>query len=219
MPTESKAARRARARWVLDRLAAEMPQARIELQFGNPLELLVSVLLSAQCTDARVNAATPPLFAKYRSAADYAAARPEELEPFLQSLGLFRAKARHLVQLGRALVASHGGKVPADRDALQALPGVGRKTAGVVAMHLGQPVAFPVDTHVFRIAHRLGLSKGRTPDQVEADLLALYPRERWTEGHHLFIWHGRRTCLARTPACERCAVLEKCPTGKRNVKA
>lgn len=215
MPTESKAARRLRAQQVMARLAEAMPDARIELDFDTPLELLVSVILSAQCTDQRVNQATPPLFARFRTAADYARARPGELEPFLRTLGLFRAKAKYLALAGRALVERHHGQVPADREALEALPGVGRKTAGVVAMHLGQATAFPVDTHVLRLAHRLGFSRGRTPDRVEAELQAIFPPEQWKPGHHLLIWHGRRTCLARSPACERCVVRELCPTGRR----
>lgn len=196
------------------RLGQAMPDARIELDFGTPLELLVAVILSAQCTDVRVNQATPALFARYRTAQDYAEATPEALEPFLKTLGLFRAKARHLVGVGRALAAEHGGRVPTDRETLCALPGVGRKTAGVVAMHLGPEAAFPVDTHVLRIAQRLELAKGRTPDHVEAELQALLPRELWVRGHHLFIWHGRRTCLARAPRCADCVLRERCPTGR-----
>jgi endonuclease III len=201
----------ARAREVVARLARAMPDARIALHFGSDVELLVSVILSAQCSDARVNQATPALFARFPDAAAYGRARPAELWPFIRSLGLFRAKARHIVAAMRAVAEEHGGRVPRDRPGLEALPGVGRKTAGVVLIHLGAGEAFPVDTHVGRVSRRLGFAREREPHLVERRLMALLPSASWAEAHQLFVWHGRRTCAARRPACERCPVADLCP--------
>src|SRR5512137_2557198 len=187
-----------------------MPEARIELDFGTDLQLLVSVILSAQCTDARVNEATPGLFAAFPDAAAYAAARPEDLWPHVRSLGLFRNKAKAIVATACELVGRHGGRVPRTREALEALPGVGRKTAGVVLVHLGAGHAFPVDTHVGRVSRRLGLTRQEDPDRVEEELSRLLPPERWGKAHQLLVWHGRRTCHARKPACERCVVAGLC---------
>lgn len=202
---------RARAVGILDRLHAAMPDARIELDFGDELQLLVSVMLSAQSTDAGVNRATPALFRAFPDAAAYAAAAPEDVWPHIRTLGLFRNKAKAIVATARALVAEHGGKVPRTRAALEALPGVGKKTAGVVLVHLGAEPAFPVDTHVGRLARRMGFTRQEDPDRVEEDLRALVPVERWALGHQLLVWHGRRCCAARAPACERCPVLDLCP--------
>ncbi len=204
-------AERARGLAVLDGLAAAMPDARIELDFGDDLQLLVSVILSAQSTDKGVNKVTPGLFAAFPDAAAYAAARPEDLWPHIRTLGLFRNKAKSIVAACRALVAEHGGKVPRTRAGLEALPGVGQKTAGVVLVHLGAEPAFPVDTHVGRLARRLGFTREEDPDKVEADLRALFPVERWALGHQLLVWHGRRCCAARGPACSRCPVASLCP--------
>jgi endonuclease-3 len=201
----------ARAARVLDRLAAALPEARIALRFADDLQLLASVMLSAQTTDARVNEVTPALFASYPAAADYAGAAPEDLWPHLRTLGLFRAKARNLVAAMRVIAEEHAGRVPRTREALEKLPGVGGKTAGVVLVHLGAEPAFPVDTHVGRVARRLGLTRAREPAKVEAALRALFPRERWGQGHQLFVWHGRRTCTSRAPACARCPVEGLCP--------
>jgi len=192
-----------------------MPDVRIALEFGDDLELLVSVILSAQSTDAGVNRATPALFARYRTAEDYARARPEELWPFIRSLGLYRNKAKAIVRAMQAIAAEHGGRVPRTREGLEALPGVGPKTAGVVLVHLGAAHAFPVDTHVGRVSRRLDLTREEDPSKVERDLRALLPEERWAHAHQLFVWHGRRTCLARAPACSRCPVEDLCP--KRGV--
>jgi endonuclease III len=202
---------------ILARLERAYPDARIELDYGSPLELLVAVILSAQCTDKRVNLVTPSLFARYRSAADYAAARAEDLQPFIQSCGLYRNKARSIVAMAKELVKSHGGNVPAGRAALNGLPGVGAKTAGVVSVHLpgGEP-SFPVDTHVGRLARRMGMTTATDPARVETALQRLVPTERWGLGHQLLIFHGRRRCFARSPDCDGCEVKDLCP--KRGVK-
>ncbi len=192
-----------------------MPDVRIALEFGNDVELLVSVILSAQSTDTGVNRATPALFARFPDAAAYAAAPPEDLWPYIRSLGLYRNKAKAIVAAMRAIAGEHGGRVPRTREALEALPGVGPKTAGVVLVHLGAEHAFPVDTHVGRVSRRLGLTRERDPSKVERDLRALFPEERWGKAHQLFVWHGRRTCKALAPACSRCPLDDLCP--KRDV--
>jgi endonuclease-3 len=209
------AERRARAAAIVDRLEQAMPEARIALEFGDDVQLLVSVILSAQSTDVGVNRVSPALFARFPDAAAYARAESEELWPFIRSLGLFRNKAKAIVAAMRVVAAEHGGRVPRTREALEALPGVGRKTAGVVLVHLGAGHALPVDTHVGRVARRLGLSRAEHPSKVEADLVRLLPEERWGRAHQLFVWHGRRTCVARAPACSRCPVDDLCP--KRGV--
>ena len=219
---ETKAARVERAIAVFDRLMGHMPEARIELDYRTPLELLVAVMLSAQCTDRRVTLVTPALFARYPDAEAYAQAALPEVERYIQTCGLYRTKARNLIATGAALRDRHAGQVPVRREALEALPGVGRKTAGVVCIHLGGESAFPVDTHILRLSRRLGFSAQRDPDKVELDLQALLPEERWTQGHQLLIWHGRRTCHALSPACERCVVESLCPklgVHRKKVKA
>ncbi len=210
-------AERARAVEILDRLHQAMPDARIELDFGDDLQLLISVILSAQSTDAGVNRATPALFRAFPGVADYARAAPEDLWPHIRTLGLFRNKAKAIVAMARALLAEHGGAVPRTREALEALPGVGKKTAGVVLVHLGAEPAFPVDTHVGRLARRMGFTREEDPDRVEEALRGLVPVERWALGHQLLVWHGRRCCAARSPACQRCPVEGLCP--KRGVAA
>lgn len=217
MPKEPQAARAARAQRVIDLLDQAMPEARIELDWKSPLELLMAVLLSAQTTDRRVNMVTPALFAAYPTAHALAQASPAQLEPYIKTVGLFRNKAKHLAALGRALVDRHGGQVPLQRAALSELPGVGTKTAGVVSMHLGGDAAFPVDTHVGRLARRLGFTTVEAPDDVEAALQRLLPRSAWFQGHQLLVWHGRRVCHAQGPECHRCVVAQDCP--KRGVKA
>ncbi len=211
MARENKAEKQRRAAAVIDRLDAHMPNAKIELNYATPLELLVAVVLSAQCTDRRVNVITPTLFARYPTAQTYASASLKELESLIKSCGLYRSKAKNLVASGKALVEKHQGQVPMLRAELEALPGVGRKTAGVVAIHLGGDPAFPVDTHVRRVARRLGFTRQSDPDRVEVDLQPLLPSERWAQAHQLLIWHGRRTCFARAPACDRCVVAKLCP--------
>ena len=211
MPRESQAARRERARQVLQALDAAMPGAHIELDYRTPFELLVAVILAAQCTDKRVNLATPALFARFPDARALAPAPTREVESLIRSCGFFRAKTRALKAMSGALMASHGGEVPRSRVALAALPGVGNKTAGVVSVHVGGEPAFPVDTHVRRLSRRLGFSRSLIPDRIEEDLQALFPKEDWAKGHQLLVWHGRRTCFARKPACDRCVVAALCP--------
>jgi endonuclease-3 len=203
--------RRVRAAEVISRLDGAMPEAKIELDYRTPLELLVAVILSAQCTDRRVNMVTPALFAAFPTPADYARSTPAKLEKYINTLGLFRNKAKSLVNLGQALQTAHGGQVPIARTALAKLPGVGPKTAGVVSMHLGGDRAFPVDTHVMRLSKRLGFSRRLDPDEIEADLQRLFPPEDWFKAHQLLVWHGRRVCHARAPECHRCLVAELCP--------
>ncbi|HEU5321041.1 MAG TPA: endonuclease III, partial [Methylomirabilota bacterium] len=191
----------------------------IELDFGSPLELLVATILSAQCTDARVNMVTPALFARYPTARAYATADPAVLEAAIRSTGFFRAKARSLVGMARALVERHGGEVPRSREALTALPGVGLKTANVVLGNaFGEP-ALAVDTHVFRVAQRLRLARSADPDAVHDQLVALLPRTELTQATHLLIWHGRRTCLARKPLCPACPVRALCPWPSKTAPA
>jgi len=211
MPRRPTEAKRARAREIADQLERAMPDVRIALEFGSDVELLVSVILSAQSTDVGVNRATPALFARFPHAAAYAAARPEDLWPFIRTLGLYRNKSKAIVAAMRAIAAEHGGRVPRTREGLEALPGVGRKTAGVVLVHLGAAHAFPVDTHVGRVSRRLDLSRETDPSKVERDLMALLPEERWGKTHQLLVWHGRRTCKALAPACSRCPVEDLCP--------
>jgi endonuclease-3 len=216
MARESKAARSARFFQIVDRLEAAMPEAKIALDYGDELQLLVSVMLSAQSTDAVVNTVTPALFAKHPTAADYARSTPEKLGKLIKRVGLWRSKARNLHAAMTQIQREHGGKIPRSREALRELPGVGWKTAGVVANHAFGTPAFPVDTHVGRVARRLGLTRQEDPDKVELELTELLPPERWGRAHQLLIWHGRRTCESRKPHCSRCAVKDLCP--RRGVK-
>lgn len=208
--------KRARAVEIIRRLDGAMPEAKIELDYRTPLELVVAVALSAQTTDKRVNLVTPALFARFPHASDYAAATPQEVEGYIKTVGLFRNKAKSLVKLGQVLMERHGGEVPRSRAELAELPGVGNKTAGVVTIHLGAERAFPVDTHILRLSVRMGLSTRTEPDAVEADLRKVFPEELWFKAHQLIIWHGRRCCDALRPECHRCVVAELCP--KKGVK-
>jgi endonuclease III len=205
-------ARTRRARRINRVLADTYPDAHCELDFSTPLELLVATILSAQTTDVRVNLVTPVLFAKYRTAADYAAADRAELEGLIQSTGFFRAKTNALIGLGQALVERYDGVVPGRLKDLVTLPGVGRKTANVV---LGNAFGVPgitVDTHVGRLSRRFGWTADVEPEKVEADVAALFPRRDWTMLSHRLIWHGRRVCHARKPACGACPLAALCPS-------
>lgn len=193
-----------RAAQVMDALAELYPEARPELNFSNPFETLIATILSAQCTDKRVNLVTARLFPMYPDAFAMAKLTPEQLEPLIRECGLYHNKAKSIVAASRALVEQYAGRVPDTREELMKLPGVGRKTAGVVLMAAFGDAQIPVDTHVFRLSHRIGLADGSTPEKVEMQLRALLPREIWTFGHHLLIWHGRRVCFARNPDCAHC---------------
>ena len=208
---ESPAAKKTRARTILARLEKAYPDAAIALRFGNPLELLVATILSAQCTDLRVNAVTATLFTRYREARDYAGAEPEALEREIHSTGFFKAKTRALIGLGRALMERHGGAVPRTVAELTALPGVGRKTANVVLGNAFGIPALAVDTHVSRVCQRLGLARADDPEKIHDQLCDVIVRPRWTRATHLLIIHGRRTCGARKPDCPRCSVNGLCP--------
>lgn len=193
------------------RLESLYPEAGTALHYETPFQLLVAVVLSAQCTDARVNLVTPALFRRFPTPQDMAAAEPSDIEPFIRSCGLFRNKAKNLSALSRAIVQSFGGQVPQRRCELVKLPGVGIKTAGVVSMHLSGEPAFPVDTHVQRLAVRLGLSKETVPEKTEKQLTQIFPPERWIRMHHLLIWHGRGPCDALKPDCGACGISGLCP--------
>ncbi len=212
---EALAAKKARARKILTRLGRAYPGATLALRFGNPLELLVATILSAQCTDERVNAVTADLFKRYRKAEDWAKVAPAALEREIHSTGFFKAKTRALLGMARALVERHGGEVPRTVEELTALPGVGRKTANVVLGNAFGVPALAVDTHVFRVSQRLGLARANDPEKIHDQLCEVLPRPSWTRATHLLITHGRRTCQARVPQCPRCAVRDLCPwTGK-----
>ena len=206
--------KRARIRPIIERLAAEHADAGIALRFQNPLELLVSVMLSAQTTDVSVNRVTEKLFQKYRRPEDYLAVSPEELERDIFATGFYRQKAKALRGTMRILIDEHGGEVPTDFDALLRLPGVARKTANVVSAERGNAQGIVVDTHVRRLSQRLGLTKQEDPVKIERDLMRLFPREDWALFPHLLIWHGRRVCDARRPACERCVLNDLCPSAR-----
>lgn len=214
---ENSVQRKTRTLAIITKLKRYYPEAHCALDHTNALELLVATILSAQCTDERVNIVTKDLFKKFRNAKDYAAAKLPDLEKIIKSTGFFRAKARSLKGMGQKLVTEHGGEVPADMAALVQLPGVGRKTANVVlgnAFHIASGVV--VDTHVKRLSFRLGLTSELTPEAVEADLQNLVPQEDWIQFSHWLITHGRQICKARKPACERCFLEGDCP--KRGVK-
>lgn len=213
MPRESRTARRERTAALLARLADAYPDSKCSLDHADALQLVVATVLSAQCTDAAVNRATPALFARYRTAQDYADASLEEMEDALRSLNFYRNKAKSLIGLGRALVERHGGEVPADLEALTRLPGVGRKTANVVlGVGFGIAEGVVVDTHVKRIAARLGLTREEDPEKVERDLLPLLDGPHRVIFTHRIIDHGRAVCTARRAFCDRCTLAELCPS-------
>ena len=206
--------KRERIRPIIERLALEHADATIALTFRSPLELLVSVMLSAQTTDVNVNRVTATLFEKYHAPEDYLAATQEELERDIYATGFFRQKAKSLRGTMRMLIEEFDGEVPRTLDELTRLPGVARKTANVVAAELGEPQGIVVDTHVRRLSQRLGLTKQEDPVKIERDLVRLVPRADWGRFPHLLIWHGRRVCDARKPRCEDCVVNDLCPSSR-----
>jgi endonuclease-3 len=206
--------KKARIRPIIERLLDEHPDATIALRFGSDLELLVSVMLSAQTTDVNVNRVTGPLFEKYRRPEDYLAVDQEELERDIYATGFFRQKAKALRGTMKMLIEEHDGRVPRRLEELVRLPGVARKTANVVAAELGEPQGIVVDTHVRRLSQRLGLTREDDPVKIERDLQRLVPREYWGTFPHLLIWHGRRVCLARAPRCEECVLADLCPSSR-----
>ena len=210
--SESRLALVRRARKVVRELGVLHPDARCALDFTTPLELVVATVLSAQCTDERVNKVTPALFARYRTAADYASADREELEAMIMPTGFFRAKTNSLIGIGSALVERHGGEVPNKQKDLVALPGIGRKTANVVLGHAFGIPGITVDTHVGRLARRFGFTSADDPVKVESDLAELIPRKEWTIMSDRMIFHGRRICHSRRPACGACGVADLCPS-------
>jgi len=218
MKTKAKnplAERRARARKIVARLEREYPDATCALHHSSALELVVATILSAQCTDARVNMVTPALFAKYRTAREYAAADPQVLEREIQSTGFFRNKTKSIIGMAQALVERHGGEVPDTMAALTELPGVGRKTANVIlGTWFKKNEGVVVDTHVQRLSRLLKLTKHDDPVKIERDLMELLPRDKWTWWSHTLIQHGRQVCIARRPKCEECVVNRLCPSSR-----
>lgn len=220
MPREKKADRIARAEEVYDRLREEYPDAHCALHHSNPFELAVATILSAQTTDERVNMVTPELFDRYPTPDDLAEAEQEEVEEIVHSTGFFRNKARNIIGFASELVDEHDGEMPRTIDELSAMPGVGRKTANVIlgnAFDINEGVV--VDTHVKRLSNRLGFTGTKRKDEknvkkIERDLMKLFPRERWTMLAHLFIFHGRQVCDARSPECGRCVVSDLCPSSR-----
>ena len=212
MARETAAARTARAQEILAALARTYPQAHCELDYSTPLELLIATILSAQCTDKRVNIVTRELFRVCKSAADFVALPQEQLEEIVHTTGFFRAKAKNIKACCTALVERHGGEVPRTMDELTALAGVGRKTANVVLGNaFGLNVGVVVDTHVQRLTARLGLTRETTPEKIEQDMMRLVPCEQWAVFSHWLIWHGRRRCDARKPDCAQCEIAKLCP--------
>ncbi len=212
MARETAAARTSRAREILKALADTYPGAHCELDYSTPLQLLIATILSAQCTDKRVNIVTRELFRVCRTAADYVALPQEQLEEIIRTTGFFRAKAKNVKACCAALVERHGGEVPRTMDELTKLAGVGRKTANVVLGNaFGINVGVVVDTHVQRLTARLGLTREDTPEKIEQDMMKLVPQEQWAVFSHWLIWHGRRRCDARKPDCANCELSKLCP--------
>jgi len=209
-----------RRRKILEVLAKTYPDAKCELNFSTPFELLVATILSAQSTDKRVNMVTERLFAKYNTPEAFAVLPYETLEEEIKEIGLYRNKAKNIIEMSRRLLEEHDGQVPRDREVLEKLPGVGRKTANVVISNAFDIPAIAVDTHVFRVAGRLGLVRdARTPLETEKQLMRNIPREQWSKAHHWLIHHGRRVCHARNPRCGECPLLCLCPEGEKRTAA
>jgi endonuclease-3 len=210
-----KVSRPERAHRIVALLKSEYPTAHCELDFRTPFELIVATILSAQCTDVRVNMVTPTLFARFPTARALSEADPAEVEEIIRSTGFFRNKTKSLIGMAKALVENHGGQVPDEMEELRVLPGVGRKTANVVLGNaFGKNEGITVDTHVARLSNLLGLTKESDPVKIEQDLMKLIPREDWTLVSHLLIWHGRRVCIARRPRCGECVLNRLCPSAR-----
>ncbi len=201
-----------RAARILKALRKQYPDAHCELDFTTPLELAIGCILSAQCTDKRVNQVTPALFKKYTTAQDWASADPSELEREIHSTGFFRNKTRNIIALGQALVEQFEGAIPNDFDALVKLPGIGRKTANVIMVSAFDQPGIVVDTHMKRLANRMGFTKQQHPDKIEFDLQRVIPRAAWGEFSHVMVFHGRRCCHARNPDCAQCVIAQDCPS-------
>jgi endonuclease-3 len=213
MPRETVEAKTARLKKIIAALDRTYPEAHCELNHADPLELLIATILSAQCTDKRVNIVTKELFKKYRSASDFANAPLAELEQAIKSTGFFHNKAKNIQACCRKLIVRHAGKVPHTMEELTQLAGVGRKTANVVLGNaFGINVGVVVDTHIARLSQRLGLTRQTTPEKIEPELMALVPQKQWTLFSHWLIWHGRRRCNARRPDCEGCEIKKLCPS-------
>lgn len=202
---------------IIGELLATYPDASCELLYSNPFELLVATILSAQATDRKVNEITPRLFKKYKNPEAFLLLTHEELANEIKQIGLYKNKSRNILETCRILVEQYDGKVPMDREALEALPGVGRKTANVVLSNAFNIPALAVDTHVFRVANRIGLAKSDKVLETEYQLMKRIPKDMWTKAHHLLIWHGRRTCTARSPQCEICSIADYCNYGKEKL--
>lgn len=212
MPRETTQVKAARARAIIGVLKKTYPDFRCELNFANPLQLLIATILSAQCTDKRVNMVTPALFKKYRNAAEFAESRIEELEELIKTTGFYHNKAKNIKGCCQGLVEKHSGEVPQTMDELHALPGVGRKTANVVLAEAFRiSVGVIVDTHVTRLTNRFGIIKGSDAVKIESELMKLVPQEDWIAFSHCLVWHGRRRCDARKPNCVECEIANICP--------
>lgn len=207
-----------RTTWsVVEKLGELYPDAKCALNFSTPFELLIATMLSAQCTDVRVNMVTARLFQKYDGPSDYAGVPLETLQEDIREVGLFRTKAQNIIAASQQLLGRFGGRVPTRRDALTSLPGVGRKTANVVLSNAFDIPAFAVDTHVLRVSNRIGMANGKTPEQVEQQVCRRIPKEFWTVTHHRLIHHGRQICVARKPKCSMCPLHEECQYYRKNV--
>ena len=204
-----------RVKEIIKILSKEIPDSRIALKFSNPLELLIATILSAQCTDVKVNQVTEGLFKKYRSARDYAEADLAEFEEDIRPTGFYRNKAKSILKCCQELLPRFGGKVPETLEELVRLPGVGRKTANVILGNAFEIPGIVVDTHVHRLSQRIGLTKKDDPIKIELDLMQIVPKEEWTHFSNLLIWHGRRTCVARKPLCEQCSIRKWCDYGSK----
>ncbi len=214
---ESKIQKSTRLQEIIKRLSPKYPHPITALHFSNTFELLVATVLAAQATDKRVNIVTPTFFPQYNTPAKLLTLGESKFRELVKSIGLYKNKSKNIIALCHVLVEKYGGKVPADRDALESLPGVGRKTASVILANAFHIPAFAVDTHVFRVTHRLGLTKGKNPLQVEKDLTAILPEKQWIDTHHYFVFHGREICSAPKPKCYMCPLVDICPYTKKNL--